>query len=115
MKKIIVFLFVCLVLNASFMPVPDAVNAISIEARLESQITGIYRQIDFSHNDRLPYDVFSKAYHGYLNLRQAGKLNTNNEILTICNFDLPSTQNRMWILDVIAQITIVVFESPLCV
>ncbi len=99
MRKLIVFLFVSLVLNASFMPVPDATNTVSADARLERHITGIYRQIDFSRNDRLPYEVFSKAYHGYLNLRQAGKLNVNNEILTICDFDLPSTQNRMWILD----------------
>lgn len=99
MRKLIVFLFVSLVLNTSFMPAPDAAKTMSADARMESHITGIYRQIDFSRNDRLPYEVFSKAYHGYLNLRQAGKLNVNNEILTICDFDLPSTQNRMWILD----------------
>ncbi len=41
--------------------------------------------------------------HGYMNLRSAGKLNMAKQILTICNFELPSSQNRLWIIDLVAK------------
>lgn len=41
--------------------------------------------------------VFTTAYTGYLNLQADGK--TNRPILTIVDFNLPSTEYRMWIVD----------------
>lgn len=41
--------------------------------------------------------VFAKAYIGYLNLRAAKK--TNSPILTMADFNVRSTQPRMWIID----------------
>lgn len=65
----------------------------------ENEVKGLFNAIDFGNNTCLSYDVFYKAYIGYLNLKQAGKLNTDKEILTICDMSLPSVQNRMWIID----------------
>jgi len=77
----------------------DGANALSDEARLTAQITSVYRHIDFSHVDRLPFHVFETAYKGYLNLKNAGKLSGDKDILSVCDFDLPSTENRLWIID----------------
>jgi hypothetical protein len=77
----------------------DEVGTPSEEARLENFIAALYHQIDFHNSELLPYDVFTKAYHGYLNLRNAGKLNNEKETITICDLALPSTFSRMWIID----------------
>ena len=69
------------------------------EVRVERYIEQIYKQIDFSKSAHLSYEVFDKAYRGYLNLLNSGKLNTDNNILSVCDFSLPSTENRLWIID----------------
>lgn len=48
-------------------------------------------------SSQLDTGVFAMAYTGYLNLRAAGR--TNSAILTIVDFNLPSTAHRMWIID----------------
>jgi L,D-transpeptidase catalytic domain len=65
----------------------------------DNQVKILFSDIDFGNHECLSYDVFYKAYIGYLNLKQAGKLNTNKEILTICDMSLSSVQSRMWIID----------------
>lgn len=67
------------------------------EMRVEAYISGIYQQIDFSGVDRLPYEVFDKAYRGYLNLKSSGLL--KGDVLTVCDLELASTENRMWVID----------------
>lgn len=46
---------------------------------------------------RLDTGVFAMAYTGYLNLRAADR--TRSSILTIVDFNVPSDQHRMWIID----------------
>ncbi len=67
------------------------------EVKAGNYISAVYNQIDFGKHDRLPYEVFEKAYKGYLNLKSEGKL--KGDILTVCNFELSSVENRMWIID----------------
>ncbi len=57
----------------------------------------LYKQINFTPGEELNFDVFRLAYHGYLNLKNEGKLHRN--LLTICDFSLESTRNRLWIID----------------
>lgn len=73
------------------------------ETKVERHISGIYRQIDFGKNNHLAYEVFDKAYRGYLNLRDAGKLNPGKEVITVCDFHLPSSEKRMWVIDLAAK------------
>ena len=47
----------------------------------------------------LRYAVFAKALTGYLNLEKAGKLSAGKQLLTVVDFDLPSTEKRLWVLD----------------
>jgi len=74
-------------------------TSLKTEDRVENYISGIYSQIDFGNNDHLSYEVFNKAFKGYLNLKEAGKLNTDRAILTVCDFSTASTEKRMWIID----------------
>ena len=47
----------------------------------------------------LHFATFAKAMTGYLNLRQDGKLAVGKQLLTVIDFDLPSTEKRLWVLD----------------
>ncbi len=62
-------------------------------------IQQVYKQISFPENGKLNYAVFEKAMTGYLNLREAGKLDRSN-ILSICDFSLSANTKRLWIIDV---------------
>ena len=52
-----------------------------------------------AEQEGLRFETFEKAMTGYLNLRQAGKLAENKQLLTVIDFDLPSTEKRLWVLD----------------
>ena len=100
MKQLIVCMCVCLMSLLVVKPIKANESAsYAAEAAALRYINNIYAQLDFCSNNRIPYEVFVKACHGYLNLKNAGKLNNEREILTICDFTMSSTQNRMWIVD----------------
>lgn len=69
---------------------------------LDSYIASVYSKIDFGKGEKLNPEVFNKAMHGYLNLRQAGKLR-GKEVLSIVDFSLSSTKNRLWVIDMKAN------------
>ena len=80
----------------------EGVSLVS-EARVESYISNLYKQIDFTLFTPVPYEVFDKAYHGYLNLMNSGKISKEKTIITICDLSLPSVANRMWIIDLVKK------------
>jgi len=51
----------------------------------------------------LRFETFAKAMTGYLNLKKAGQLSTDKQLLTVVDFDLPSTEKRLWVLDLARQ------------
>lgn len=70
-----------------------------LKARLaEQRFQALYETIDFGSASRPAYEVFRKAYVGYLNLLRADKLR-NKDILTCIDFSLPSVQKRLWVID----------------
>jgi hypothetical protein len=102
MKNVILCLCACLISALPIKPATAGENVSTINNNSEaiaSYISGIYKQIDFGNCDRLPFEVFNTACHGYLNLLNAGKLNNDKGILTVCDFTKSSTQNRLWIID----------------
>jgi hypothetical protein len=100
MKKLLVCLGLYLSIALPYKAVSaDETKPAVDEARVEAFINKVYKGLDFTGHDRLSYYVFEKAYRGYLNLRNAGKLNTDKEILSVCDFNLPSTEDRLWIID----------------
>lgn len=74
-------------------------NSLSETAKVELYISSLYNRIDFSNFERLSFQVFNNAMRGFLNLRNAGKLNNEKQIITICDFNQPSVLNRLWIID----------------
>ncbi len=106
MKKVIVCLCAYMTLTMAFsskLVSADETNPIADQMRVAEHISRIYKLIDWRGSDLLPFDVFEKAYRGYINLRNAGKLSLDKQILTVCDFALPSSFNRMWIIDLIAR------------
>jgi hypothetical protein len=59
----------------------------------------IYNKINFGKSEPLSRDVFYKAYTGYLNLKDAGKLDQDHPIISICDFSLSSSVKRLWVID----------------
>jgi hypothetical protein len=58
----------------------------------------LYDEISVANNTELPsYEVFELAYRGYDNLRK--KQGFNKNILTIADFSKPSTEKRLWVID----------------
>jgi len=104
MKKMIVCLAAYLIVAFSYKVVSadEGISSVN-EARLERYIAELYKQIDFGRFAPLSYQVFDKAYHGYLNLRNAGSLSKDKEIISICDFSLSSTESRLWIIDLIKK------------
>ncbi len=74
-------------------------NFVASSSDEDSYISGIYDDIDFGRGDKLNPEVFKLAMKGYLNLRDAGKLSDNKQILTVADFTRSSTQDRLWIID----------------
>jgi len=70
---------------------------------VDGYISDVYQQIDFSHSQKLSPEVFNKAMHGYLNLQSAGKLNEKKQFLSVVDFTMSSTENRLWIIDLKAK------------
>lgn len=70
----------------------------AVTSDVDGYIASVYNSIDFGKGDQLAPEVFNKAMRGYLNLKQAGKLQ-GREILSIVDFTKSSTSNRLWIID----------------
>lgn len=64
----------------------------------EERFLDLYNSIDYGKGAKPAYDIFRKAYIGYLNLKKQNKLSKPN-ILSCIDFSLPSVQKRLWIMD----------------
>ena len=64
----------------------------------EERFLDLYNSIDFGSGAKPAYDIFRKAYIGYLNLKKNNKL-SNPDILSCIDFSLPSIKKRLWIMD----------------
>ena len=70
----------------------------SPQAQFDQQLRTTYSVLG-AEQEGLRFETFAKAMTGYLNLRQAGKLAEDKQLLTVIDFDLPSTAKRLWVLD----------------
>lgn len=71
----------------------------SSRSRVDRKADDIYNRIDFGKTTPLSREVFRKAYLGYLNLKEAGKLNAGHSLLSICDFSLSANVKRLWVID----------------
>jgi hypothetical protein len=72
--------------------------AFSPQAQFDQTLRATYNALG-AEQEGLRFETFAKAMTGYLNLRQAGKLAEDKQLLTVIDFDLPSTEKRLWVLD----------------
>lgn len=86
------------------LPIDNAVKTeYSEEVRVISNTAIIDEKLEMYHSIhsngfQMPqYDSFSKAIEGFAKLKNKGII--KNNILTIVDFDLPSTQKRLWVID----------------
>jgi hypothetical protein len=64
----------------------------------EASANDLYSQFGFNKWNALRYDVFTKAYKGYLVMKSEGMI-SNSRYLTVIDFELSANQRRMWVLD----------------
>lgn len=67
---------------------------------VDEHISAVYNSINFGAK-KLDFDVFKKAYTGYMNLRNDGQ--TDKDILSVVDFSQPSTAHRLWVIDLQAK------------
>lgn len=64
---------------------------------LEAKCKWFYQELVAEDYSLPNFESFSKAFEGYEQLKNQGKI--ENDILTIVDFSLPSTEERMWVID----------------
>jgi hypothetical protein len=70
---------------------------LSSEEQFEQYINEVYTAAGLEAAN-LDYNVFKKAFIGYLNLKQADMVSAK-QLLSIVDFNKRSTQKRLWIID----------------
>ncbi len=58
----------------------------------------LYAKFGFHKWNKLRYDVFQKAYQGYVVMKNEGMI-SNSRYLTIMDFELSANKRRIWVLD----------------
>jgi hypothetical protein len=103
MQKIRVGLLMIVMCASSFfvkMVKGEETNTItSSKVTVLQKADNIYNKINFGKSEPLSREVFRKAYTGYLNLKDAGKLDQNHSIISICDFSLSANVKRLWVID----------------
>jgi hypothetical protein len=105
LKPLFKILFICLfcigIANISYAN-PGLENTRQSANKTDRYIKYVYDKISFKKINKLNFEAFSKAYYGYLNLKEAGKL-YGNALLTVCDFSLSSNTKRLWVIDVLRK------------
>lgn len=76
--------------------------ALSAAEAYVSYVTDIYNAAGLEDSG-LDFQVFRKALTGYLNLKRSGELNTEKALISVVDFNKPSTSRRLWIIDLDAK------------
>lgn len=93
-------IFVLSSLHHKCLRASDPVSSASVVAsEMDAYISRLYKKIDFGKNELPSGEVFKMAMQGYLNLKNAGKLNEDRQILSIADFTKSANEHRLWIID----------------
>lgn len=60
-------------------------------------MTSIYQEL--KGEQKPDFELFEKAFLGYIDLKLSGFLSTKKEILSIVDFRIPSHKKRFWVID----------------
>lgn len=84
---------------------PDAYNspaASSATEIFEKYVDELYQTAQLAQTG-LGEDVFKKAVTGFINMKIANKIPQSSEVITVVDFNKPSSEKRMWIVDLFAK------------
>ncbi len=111
MKRILRFpvlsLTVIAILALSWVPVnpesephliPEENTVVSPATILDNQARTIYENLQLEKHG-LSFNVFEKAYTGFLNLQSSDKVRSDASVLSIADFSISSKKKRLWIVD----------------
>lgn len=73
-------------------------ETVSAETLFNDHINEIYQSAGLKEAS-LNFDVYKKAITGYYNLKSNFKISNDKQILSIVDFSKPSSQKRLWIVD----------------
>lgn len=73
-------------------------EALSAESIFDNYISEVYDSAKL-HEASLDFEVYKKAMTGYYNLRSDFKVSADKQIISIVDFSKPSSQKRLWIVD----------------
>ena len=77
-------------------------EVVETKSAFDLVIENTYNSLTSSSNSSLPsFKSFSKAFAAYYQLEQEGLV--KNNILTVVDFSLSSTQKRLWVIDMVAN------------
>ncbi len=71
----------------------------NVRQKVNQKADEVNNLINFGKEEPLAREVFRKAYLGYLNLRDADKLNKDEQIISICDFSLSANVKRLWVIN----------------
>lgn len=54
---------------------------------------------DLKGAEKPDFELFEKAYLGYIDIKLSGLLNDQKEVLSLIDFRIPSNQKRFWVID----------------
>ncbi|TYZ07268.1 murein L,D-transpeptidase catalytic domain family protein [Hymenobacter lutimineralis] len=83
-------------------PAPTLILTSGHVAGFDAQLRARYASLG-AEQQGLRFAVFEQALTGFLNLRQQGKVPARQQRLAVIDFDLPSTEKRLWVLDLVAN------------
>lgn len=99
MKKVITLLSLFLLLGGAASAIKPDVGFKKSNSRVDRYIDGIFGQLRYKRGmKRMKAETFRRAYYGYLNLVEHGKV-SNRRYLTVCDFSLSSNTKRLWLID----------------
>ncbi len=76
--------------------------AVTTANRFETMVANVYQEAHLQ-SAGLDMGVFQKALTGFYNLKLAHKLPLSSNVLTVVDFNKPSREKRMWIVDLASQ------------
>ncbi len=74
------------------------------KAELEVKCKSFYESLTTEIYSLPQFESFSKAFEGYEQLKLQGKV--ENEVLTIVDFSLSSSEERMWVIDMTTKVVL---------
>ena len=88
--------------KSSFKSEPVNPVAVTTANRFETMVANVYQEAHLQ-SAGLDMGVFQKALTGFYNLKSAHKLPLSSNVLTVVDFNKPSREKRMWIVDLASQ------------